>query len=145
MFVYLFTDKLEVNHSITDITTDNVSSLVTTDQLSISNPNTLHTVGQCVTTIRYTNCVLQSESFAWYLNGSKINNSNFTLDESGRLTFTNARDSHAGLYLCVITLPGDLGSYITAATELKLSPTDTQGNACIYPLYQLFQYILLSL
>ena len=136
MFVYLFTVKLEANQSIMNITAENLSSLVTSDQLSIGNPNTLHTVGECVTNIHYTNCLLESESFVWYLNGSRINSNNFTLDESGRLTFTNAQDFHAGLYFCVTTLPGQLGSYITAAKELKLSATETQGNTSDYLLFQ---------
>ena len=116
-----------------NITTKDLGSIVTSDQLSISNPNTLHTVGECVTGISYANCLLEPESFIWYLNGSKINNTNFTytLDDNGRLTFTNAQESHAGLYVCVITLPGQFGSYITTAKELTLSSTDTPGNACM--------------
>ena len=113
-----------------NITTKDLDGIVTSDQLSIGNPNTLHTVGECVTAIRYANCFLEPESFIWYLNGSKINNTNFmyTLGENGRLTFTNAQETHAGLYLCVITLPGQFGSYITTAKELTLSTTETPGN-----------------
>ena len=128
--VFIHIVKLEASQSITEITAENLSRLVTSDQLSTDNPNTLHTVGECVTALRYTNCFLQPESFVWYLNGSEINNTNFVLDESGKLTFTNAQDSHAGLYFCVITLPDQLGSYITTAKELKISPRETQGNAC---------------
>lgn len=127
LFVYLFTVKLKANQSLVEITSDNLTSLVASDEFSIGNPNTLHTVGECVTSISYSNCSLKSVSYTWYLNGSKINNTNFTLDESGRLTFTNAQESHAGLYVCVTTLPGQLGSYITAATELKLATTEIQG------------------
>ena len=134
LFTYVV--KLEASQLITEITAENLSSLVTSDQLSIDNPNTLHTVGECVTAIRYTNCRLQPEIFTWYLNGSKINDTNFVLDESGKLTFTNAQDIHAGLYFCVITLPGQLGSYITTARQLNLSPTETQGNACNHLLHQ---------
>lgn len=115
-----------------DIATEDLDDLVTSDLLSVGNPNTLHTVGECVTTVSYgDSCHLEPEFFTWYLNGSKINNTNFTLDTSGRLTFTNAQNSNVGLYLCVITLPGGFGSYITAAKELKLSTTRSQGNAYI--------------
>lgn len=144
MSCYLFIHivKLEASQSITEITAENLSSLVTSDQLSVDNPNTLHTVGECVTAIRYTNCLLQPESFTWYLNGSKINGTNF-VDESGKLTFTNAQDIHAGLYFCVITLPGQLGSYITTARQLKLSSTETPpGNACNHLLHQHIHVLL---
>jgi len=130
--IYFVTVKLEVNQSIMDIATEDLGSLVTSDVLSIGNPNTLHTVGECITTVSYgDSCHLEPKSFTWYLNGTKINNTNFTLDESGRLTFTNAEESNAGLYLCVITLPGELGSYITSAKELKLSTTRSQGSYII--------------
>ena len=106
---------------------------MTSDQLSIGNPNTLHTVGECVTNIHYADCILEPESFVWYLNGSRINytNSTYTLDENRRLTFTNAQEINIGLYLCVITLPGQFGSFITTATELKLSITETSGTICV--------------
>ena len=131
--VYLFIVRLEANESIMNITTKDLGGMVTSDQLSIGNPNTLHTVGDCVTAIRYANCLLEPESFIWYLNGSEINNTNFTyaLDENGRLTFTNAQENHAGLYLCIITLPGQFGSYITTATELTVSVTETPGKTCM--------------
>ena len=125
--------KLAVNQSVMNITANDLSGLVTSDQLFIGNPNTLHTVGECVTNIRYADCLLEPESFFWHLNGSIINytNSSYTLDENGRLTFTNAQESYAGLYLCIITLPGQFGSFITTAKELKLSVTETSGTMCI--------------
>ena len=125
--------KLAVNQSVMNITANDLSGLVTSDQLFIGNPNTLHTVGECVTNIRYADCLLEPESFVWHLNGSIINytNSSYTLDENGRLTFTNAQESYAGLYLCIITLPGQFGSFITTVKELKLSVTETSGTMCI--------------
>ena len=133
LFVFISAVKLEVNQSLMNITTNDLRDLVTSEQLSIGNPNTLHAVGECVTNIHYADCILEPESFVWYLNGSRINytNSTYALDENGRLTFTNAQESNIGLYLCVITLPGQFGSFITTATELKLSITETSGTICV--------------
>lgn len=104
----------------------NVSNAISTE-LSTASANSQQRIGECVTEVTYGNCsTLQAENFTWYLNNSRLdydvqNNSIFDYQEdSGILDIlTNkAAENYIGLYLCVTTFPGGVGSFVTAARNL---------------------------
>ena len=114
----------------------NLASIPTIKELSTDSANTQQNIGECVTEITYGNCsTLGAANFTWYLNESRVdyeaqNNSIYDYQEdSGTLGILNdkAAGNYTGLYRCVTTFPGGLGSYITAATNLVLLQSPITG------------------
>jgi len=110
--------------------------MIATKELSTESANTQQNIGECGTEIAYGNCsTLGAANFTWYLNGSRIdyenNNTIYAYQEdSGILDILNdkAAANYTGLYLCITTFPGGLGSYVTAATYLVLMQEPTTGR-----------------
>jgi len=112
----------------------NVTAIIITKELSTESANTEQIIGECKTEITYANCsTLSATNFTWYLNESKVNYENTIYgyqEDSGKLSIRNTKTAanYTGLYLCVTTFPGGLGSYVTAATNLVLMQAPTTGS-----------------
>ena len=114
----------------------NITAMIATKELSTESGNSQQNIGECGTEITYGNCpTLGAANFTWYLNGSRVDYENNTMiyayqEDSGILDILNnkAAVNYTGLYQCVTTFPGGLGSYITAATYLVLMQEPTTGR-----------------